>query len=280
MEKEYVLVIDDSKLVNKGLTKAIEENCHIPVLSAYSYKETKKLIKEYGKQIVLAVVDLNLPDCKEAEAVDLTLDNHINSAVLTGNFSESTREKLLKKKVSDFFLKESSDTFNIVSSFTKRILKNRETKIVVAQNSKLYLSLFKNILQRQMFDPILVKNGDEALKAFEENPDIKLIVTDYDMPQTDGLTLTQKLRKNYSKDEVAIIVISDSEAKNITSKFLKYGANDFIKKPFSDDEVITRINSSLDILDLFQESKDRANKDFMTGMYNRRYFFDQGGHTV
>lgn len=58
--------------------------------------------------------------------------------------------------------------------------------------------------------------------------------------------------------------------------FLKYGANDFLYKGFSNEEFFARINSNIEILELFDEIKNKANKDYLTGLYNRRYLFHIG----
>ncbi|MDA3908341.1 MAG: diguanylate cyclase, partial [Sulfurimonas sp.] len=118
----------------------------------------------------------------------------------------------------------------------------------------------------------------EALKILEKNKNISLVLTDYEMPNMDGLELTFRLRKKYKKDQLGIIAISIVEEQNIISKFLKIGANDFINKKFTHNEIVTRINANLELLDLFGQIKDMANKDFLTGAYNRRYFFDTGNY--
>ena len=47
-------------------------------------------------------------------------------------------------------------------------------------------------------------------------------------------------------------------------------------KPSNHNEIVTRVNANLELLDLFSNIKDMANKDFLTGLYNRRFFFESG----
>ena len=96
------------------------------------------------------------------------------------------------------------------------------------------------------------------------------------MPNMNGHELTFKIREKFKKDQLAIIAISSLDKQETITKFLRFGANDFIHKPFSDNEIVTRINANLELLELFSQIKDLANKDFLTGLYNRRYFFDAG----
>ncbi len=276
MDKEYILIIDDSKSINYALTDLVEKKCNTSVLSGYSFADCKRLIEEYKDKIVLSIADLNLPDCKEGDAAFYTVSHGIPTVVLTGNYDDSMRKKLYSRNITDYYLKENTYSLELVTNEIKRILSNRNTDILVCNGSDFYRENFLNLLKKQLFRTHFATNGEEALKKLKTNPDIKLILTESDLPKIDGLELTREVRKVHSKDEVAIIVLSDDTSKNRPAKFIKYGANDFIKRPFSNEEFFTRINSNIEILEMFQESRDRANKDYMTGMYNRRYFFDEG----
>lgn len=276
MHKEYILLVEDSKIVNMTLSKLLRDQTNLEVLSAMSFMECEKLVDEHKFEIVLAITDLNLPDAPEGAASDYCLKHRIPTVVLTGNYDDDLRNRLFKRNVTDYFLKENSDSIPQVVSAVKRLLKNRATKILVVDDSKMYLSFFRDMLTKQLFKPLFAKNGKEALHTISHEKDIKLVLTDYNMPEMDGLELTRNIRRNYSKDEMGVIVISDDADNKVPAKFIKHGANDFVIKPFSNEEFITRLNSNLEILELFQEAKDRANKDFMTGMFNRRYFFDEG----
>ncbi|MGM0533921.1 MAG: GGDEF domain-containing response regulator, partial [Campylobacterota bacterium] len=54
----------------------------------------------------------------------------------------------------------------------------------------------------------------------------------------------------------------------------KMGATDFIKKPFSSEEFYCRINNTIEMLDLVETVTHMQNRDFLTGAYNRTYFFE------
>jgi len=94
------------------------------------------------------------------------------------------------------------------------------------------------------------------------------------MPVMNGLDLTHEIRKEHKKSDLCIIAISSNNDEDINALFLKYGANDFIKKPFSKEEFSCRINNSIEALENIQFITNHANRDFLTGLYNRRYFFN------
>lgn len=106
------------------------------------------------------------------------------------------------------------------------------------------------------------------------NPDISLVIADYHMPVMNGLELTHEIRKEYSKSELCILAISSNNDEEINALFLKQGANDYINKPFSKEEFSCRINNSVEALENIQLITNHANRDFLTGLYNRRYFFE------
>jgi diguanylate cyclase (GGDEF)-like protein len=92
----------------------------------------------------------------------------------------------------------------------------------------------------------------------------------------DGLTFTAKARQVRNQNKLCIIGISGSDQKDLSAQFLKQGANDFISKPYSYDEITCRVNQNLNMLAYFEEINKIANMDFLTELPNRRYFFNAG----
>jgi diguanylate cyclase (GGDEF)-like protein len=95
------------------------------------------------------------------------------------------------------------------------------------------------------------------------------------MPVIDGVELTKQIREKHDKNEMLIIAMTGNSDHLVSAKFLKIGANDFINKPFSKEELICRINNALDAKEHLEIVSEMANKDFMTKAYNRRYFFQK-----
>ncbi len=148
---------------------------------------------------------------------------------------------------------------------------------MIVDDSKVYRSVLTNILEKIKLKVLQATNGQEALNMIEDSSNnISLVLTDFEMPLMDGLELTFKIREKYNKDQLGIIALSSADEQSVISSFLKFGANDFINKPFAENEIIVRVNSNLELLELFETISDMANKDFLTGAYNRRYFFDSG----
>jgi diguanylate cyclase (GGDEF)-like protein len=273
-----ILLVDDSKTVIKALKSGINKNLKdINILTAYTYKEAVKLIIE-SEKIHLAILDLNLPDAKEGDIVNFALSRKIPSIVLTGLINNDLKNFILEKDILDYFNKQDIKSIDQLITVIDRALKNYDSNILIVEDSITTMSIVLKILNDINVNTTIAKDGKEALEILaNSNVKYDLIITDYNMPNMDGMELTLKVREKFKKDTLGIIVVSISDQLDLSSKFLKFGANDYIKKPFTKTEFISRVNTNLEMLDLFQRTRDLANKDFLTGAYNRRFFFDSGG---
>jgi len=272
MPREKILIVEDNKALSKLIVKKMEVSLDFDVVAAYSFEEALSLVEKDSDYFV-ALLDLNLPDAPDGEVVDMILKHKIPSIVLTGSMDKEVREKILKKEVIDYVYKGNIDDVNYIFSLIERLHKNRDIKVLVVDDSMATRAQIKSLLHHQMFKVLVAAHGEEALIFLKDNPDIKLILTDYLMPVIDGVELTKEVRKHYSKNDLSIIAMTAANAELISAKFLKIGANDFINKPFSKEEIACRINNSLDSLEYIAKIQEMAQKDFLSGLANRRYFF-------
>ncbi len=274
MNDRYVLIVEDSFTLMKTLGRRIKEKIKLDVLCASNFEESVDMVDSYHNLIEVALIDLNLPDAPNGEIVDFVTSFNIPTIVLTGIIDDKLKNKIIEKDIIDYVVKEDIQSIEYAISLLKRILNNKTTKVLAVDDSKTFLYFLETLLKKQNLQVFSAKDGVQALTILEEHPDIKLVLTDYYMPNMDGLELTKQIRKRWQKDEMGIIILSSADDKNIPSKFLKLGANDFLYKPYTIEEFNTRVNSNLEIIELFKLNKDRADKDFLTGIYNRRYFME------
>ena len=276
MKKHKILIIDDSLSICNTLKSLIESDIDINILIAKSLKESAQIIlKEKGVfDVILA--DLGLPDAPDGEVIDFLSKFSIPIVVLTGTDNIDIENKFRNKNIVDYIIKDGISALNYATLIVKRIILNKDVKVLVVDDSKSFVQKSVDLLNRYKINALCAYDGEEALEVLKANKDIKIVLTDYLMPKLDGLELTKKIRRNYQKDELSIIVTSNDTSKRIPAKFLKYGANDFLYKGFSNEEFFARINSNIEIIELFDEIKNKANKDHLTGLYNRRYLFNIG----
>ena len=274
MSKEKILIVEDNKALSKLIAKKMETHLHFDVDVAHSLAEAKAFIKKEDNYFI-ALLDLNLPDAPDGEVVDFMIGKKVPSIVLTGSIDTETRDKILKKDVIDYVYKGNMDDVNYIFTLIERLHKNRDIKVLVVDDSMVTRAQIKGFLKQQMFKVMVAAHGEEALVFLEDNPDIKLVLTDFNMPVIDGIELTKEIRKLQTKNELSIIAMTSSTAEHISAKFLKIGANDFIHKPFTKEEIACRINNSLDSREYIAKIKDMAHNDFLTGLSNRHSFFEE-----
>lgn len=271
---EKILLVEDNKALAKLLAKKTEASLGLEVDVAHSMKEAVGLVNENKNDYFIALLDLNLPDAPDGEVVDFVLSNDILVIVLTGNIDKKTKALFAEKPIVDYVYKGNMDDVNYIFTMIDRLRKNREYKVMVVDDSIPSRSRTKAMLQSQQFKVLAAAHGEEALRYFEDNDDIRLVVTDYHMPVIDGMELVLTLRKTHPKHTLGIIAITSNEDESVAAKFLKHGANDFIVKPFGKEELICRVNNTIEAQENIETIANLVNIDPMTGALNRRYFFN------
>lgn len=112
-------------------------------------------------------------------------------------------------------------------------------KILIAEDDEMMLRTMEFKLKREGFDVIACANGEEAIdKIVTENPDV--IVTDIRMPFITGLDIVRMVRTEL-KLNIPIIVLSAVGLEKTVLEAFELGADDFITKPFSPNELIVRV---------------------------------------
>ncbi|MDA7817369.1 diguanylate cyclase [Sulfurimonas sp.] len=272
-----VLVVDDSKLILQMLEIEFEQLSNVEVLYADSYSSAMRLMRKNKNSIHMALLDVSLPDAPNGEVISLANLHNIPSIVLTGTMNENVKKLIKKNDVLSYVLKGTPKSTKQAVKLVQRALDNYDVNILIIDDSDVALEDLSNILHNNNINVLTASSGKDALSILEKTEEkISVVFVDFNMPGMDGLEVTIKLREIYEKDQLSIIGVSDTKDKTALADFLKFGANDFISKPYMVDEVTTRLNSNLELLDLFTKISDMANKDFLTGAYNRRYFYDSG----
>ncbi len=266
-----ILVIEDNKTLANLIAKKIDMELPFEVDIAYRMSEAKLFLSRYNYFVTLT--DLNLPDSPDGEIVDFLLEKKQKVIILTSNIDKEFRKKMLQKNIIDYIKKSGAQDIAYIITMLKRLLANEKHTVLVVDDSMPMRTKYKNMLENLFFKVLTVAHGEEAVNLIETNPNISLVVTDYNMPVMDGLELTKELRKEHDKNDLPIIAVSSSEDEEVIALFLKNGANDYIKKPFSKEEFYCRVDNTIEAYENIQTILNSANRDFLTGLYNRRYFF-------
>jgi len=132
-------------------------------------------------------------------------------------------------------------------------------QLLLAEDEAALGQIIKESLETRDFNVTLCHDGDAAFKAFTaERPDI--LVLDVMMPKRDGFTLAKDIRKN--DDLIPIIFLTaKSQTEDVVEGF-SIGGNDYLKKPFSIEELIVRIHNLLSRAKLQQQSQTLTLGDY------------------
>ncbi len=273
---QKILIVEDSSIVAKILVHLAKQELEFEIVLAMTFAEARAKFKQYNGDFFAAIVDLNLPDAPDGEVVDFTLEKKIPTIVLTGTFDEKRRSTLLEKGIVDYVTKEGKYSYLYALRLVNRLQANMSIKVLVVEDSSTMRNLIVSMLKRHLFKVVEAVDGIDAIKVFLANPDIKLLITDYNMPNMDGFDLVKNIRCKYEKFDLIIIGLSAEGESSLSARFIKTGANDFLTKPFNPEEFYCRINHNIESLELVEQIRDVSNRDYLTGLYSRRYFFQKG----
>ncbi|MCB2212417.1 response regulator [bacterium] len=128
--------------------------------------------------------------------------------------------------------------------------------ILAVDDEPLALELAERSLQRTGYRTITARGGREGIaKVVENKPDLLLL--DIRMPDIDGFTMFEQLRKEPEFEELPVIFVTASS--DIESKMagLELGAVDYITKPYNPNELVARVRNTLKLQRLEQEAREK-----------------------
>lgn len=121
---------------------------------------------------------------------------------------------------------------------------SKRRRLLVAEDDADIRLLVELRLRRAGFDVTVATDGREALRlALSESPD--LVVLDVAMPELDGLSVLDQMRTNGSTRETPVVLLSASAQESQVKDGLRRGANAYVKKPFSPEELVATIEQLL-----------------------------------
>ncbi|MBS3787729.1 response regulator transcription factor [Candidatus Bipolaricaulota bacterium] len=113
--------------------------------------------------------------------------------------------------------------------------------ILVVDDDEKLVNLVSLHLEQQGFDPIKAYDGEEAFQLFRKR-EIDLVILDWMLPGLNGPTFCRRVRR---ESEVPIIMLTAKTEKDDRVEGLNLGADDYVTKPFSPEELMARVNAVL-----------------------------------
>ncbi len=118
-------------------------------------------------------------------------------------------------------------------------------KVLIVEDNTAMRNLIASALDRRIgLDVYEAENGFAALKLIPDN-DFKMILTDINMPDINGLELITFLRQHPVYKDVPILIISTEAGAEDRERGLAIGAADYLTKPFTDDQLVELVQRYL-----------------------------------
>jgi diguanylate cyclase (GGDEF)-like protein len=151
-------------------------------------------------------------------------------------------------------------------------------RILVVDDDEVIRIMMKQLLETSEFQCDVARDGREAIKMVSESHH-DLIILDVSMPNMDGFEVCRILREEEASSDIPIIFLSAKAELEDRMKGFQMGADDYVPKPFSYDELVARIKVSLRKVERLEREKRKTETlelqtrcDETTGLFNRKYF--------
>ena len=154
-------------------------------------------------------------------------------------------------------------------------------RVLLAEDDLTSRTILTAILRKWGYEVISAVDGEQALEMLKQPESPKLALLDWSMPSLSGIEVCSRLRENPEFDSIYIIILTAKSEKKYIVEGLNAGANDYIVKPYDNDELKARINVGKRMVEIQSELENaksalihEAMHDSLTGIFNRKAILD------
>jgi len=130
-------------------------------------------------------------------------------------------------------------------------------KILIAEDDLTSRMVLEAVLTKWGYEVTSTTNGDEAFAALQQSDAPQLAVLDWEMPGMDGAALCRKLRRQKSERPLYLILLTSRAESDDIVRGLEAGADDYVAKPYVNEELQARVNAGRRIIELQNQLRDR-----------------------
>jgi two-component system chemotaxis response regulator CheY len=120
---------------------------------------------------------------------------------------------------------------------------------LVIDDSRAVRMLIGKILRDLGFHVSEAGNGREGLEKLRGNPEIRLVLVDWNMPIMDGLEFIEEVRRHRGWDPVRIVMVTTETESERVERAISAGANEYVMKPFTPEVLVAKLS----LLEAFEE---------------------------
>jgi len=248
-----ILIVDDEIEICQRLKRELQKEGHsvdYETSSSHALKKLKKA-KKSNRPFHLLLLNIQMPEIN-----GLSLLSHIRKErlgieviIISGYRDEKKVIEAIRLKARDYPKKPISlNELDTVVFRVEELLKKQELyNILVVDDERELARLVKRELEKEGWRVKTAYSAEECLNYFKENK-IDVLITDIKMPKMDGLEMLEKCRQ-ITDDFVSIVITGHGDYEK-AMKALKLGAFNYLKKPFSLNELIISVKEGIEQLNI------------------------------
>jgi len=239
-----ILIIDNSNVTISLFKKILTKELGMEVLVSKSIEDTKELLSEHN--FFMAITNLYLLGVKGNENLDILASYKVPTILFSSQIESELLEDDRYPNVIDYVFKDANG-IKYITRLIEAIEYCSYKKVLLIDDSATTLSLTEKMLKKISLRVLKAKDGVEAFEMLETHNDISLILSDYHMPNMNGLEFVKKFRSEIKNADIPVLIATSELDQAIKIQFYKYGVNDLIQKPVLEEELKFKlINTFLD----------------------------------
>ncbi|MBW2644280.1 MAG: response regulator [Deltaproteobacteria bacterium] len=136
--------------------------------------------------------------------------------------------------------------------------------ILIVDDSTPMRAVIKKVVKASGFDVgqfFEAANGIEALKILNQEW-LDLVLTDYNMPDMDGLKLVEEMKKDEELKSIPVVMITTEGSRERVEEFMEKGVVDYIKKPFTPEQIKQKLMQIIGETEDEERTPDNGDEEF------------------
>lgn len=147
-------------------------------------------------------------------------------------------------------------------------------RILIAEDDPVSRRILQDILEDWQYEVVATSNGNEAWEVLQHEKPPLLAILDWMMPGMSGVEICRRLRDSKKESYVYVLILTAKHEKQDIILAMDAGADDYVSKPFDDQELRVRLRAGQRIVELQETLRFQAAHDVLTGVWNRGMIID------
>ncbi|MDX8390261.1 MAG: response regulator [Mariprofundaceae bacterium] len=241
-----ILVVDDSTLSRKVILREVENIADVEIFEASSGEEGVEIALRETPDLITMDIEMDGMDGITAAGKIKRYPNctHIPIIMISSKTDEVIKKVAFSAGANIFFEKpfKQGKLREYINELTTAEDIFADLRILVVDDSSMMRKLIARSIEVKGATVIEAEDGISALEVIEQEH-VDLLITDLVMPGMDGIDLVSYIRHDLGNHEIPIILLTAVADQSIQIEALRLGVDDFLIKPFSREELISRINN-------------------------------------